>query len=308
MFMKKDKYKLKIDNIDIVFVGESTKEIIKNDNYKLLHSNLSHKNDLEQIINIIRDILKDYKELYLSCHMKMGYFDFEEIVITNREVISYSIRTLDKVNELEEFWYELTYDVNEDYNLEGIFNTYIDLTQDEKEELINKAKLKIANINNIKEVNYSFDETFIFLIYKLFYKKYPDFQNETNRLNMHSLMYLLKELGFPMKYDDFTIINNHVLSLTLKEKLDDMKKYGEIKKVNRQIKLASELCDMIDVLSSNLKNVNLPTFCYIHYKLEYVLNDVKNISKFDIENIDDYLEIINKLKRLETGPILERRK
>ena len=271
-------------------------------NANMLYSH-GFNSEIEQVVNYVRTIFRNYNETGLVVHVKSKN-NYSEVTIKNGQIIKFNN------NQIKDYGV-----INFDYSETGInmscnnsdLNEINDINND-LNSLFNKSMDIINNLNKNNIIELSSKDKELINIYKLFFNKYPDFSNIEDYSKVQSMMWILSRYNIGVEeYGDYTIRYSGLpQSFNLKTSVEKIKLYGNNTKefeyeiddkiliqnigkiVNNYINTYKDSQEILDNISLVSYITNRLVSKY--YEISDIINVSDRLNYEQAEEIDDFLK------------------
>lgn len=272
-----------------------------------------NKDRIEQVINFIKTIFKDYNITGMIVHVK-GKKSYTSVTIKNNRVINF-----EKIKDEEMGKIGFIYGKN-GIKLECSNNDLNELSNyEEITKLFDKSMNTIVNINKNNDISLSLEERNVITMYKEFFGNYPDLSNIDEYNKVQPMMWLLTTKLDDNMFGDYTVrYSKNPKSCILRKIQDNIVPYGQTTKLDA-IKLSSDKIELINNMGSIVNDYisrykssqeildNIATVSYIKNKMVtsfYEIDDIVSASKGEVneEQVEEILEFLANLDTALNSP------
>ena len=281
---------------------------------KIFDSKISYdcdtKDKIEQVINYVKTIFKDYEITGMIIHLKSRN-DYTSVTIKNNQVIKFEKKVMKDFGQLN-----FNYDEN-GIKLNTDNNDFNELSNQEEEfnNLFNQSMKTIKRINRANLLQLEGEKKQLISIYKEFFNKYPNLSNKDEYLKIQPMMWLVSRstnLKNKQIFEDYTAkYNGKLKSYQLKIVTDEIVPYGQTNEKmgididEENAKIINDIGSIVNDYISRYKNEqeildNIATTSFIIDRLVtkyYEVEDIVSASKGNLnyEQVEEILEFIHNL-------------
>lgn len=247
-------------SIEVTFIGTPLKEDILEDEIRLKIRNFidNHRHtDMLGNVTILRTILKDYKEEHLSV-----YYSFEngsELVVYDNATLVNFEKSVKKHSSSSENKYQVKYSSSNGISIncyDANIKDYENFQNSTKE--VNDLMNYIYSLSRVEAITLTDDDKSLIEIYKLFYNENPDFSSKDLNIKVQTMMSILAGFNVTLNCDyNFSTLGkrNIPISFQLKQLVDRLYPFGEVREVEDNIKLNDFDEKKIKIVGESIRSV-----------------------------------------------------